>query len=70
MIEPQRRGGGVLRVGHYLVVGAAAVVAVLVAFAVFSFVVGIVFELVKIALVVAVIAAVIYFVTRHARRKY
>mgnify|MGYP001549537050 CR=1 FL=1 len=44
------------------------VVAVLVAFAVFSFVVGFIFELVKIALVVAVIAAVIYFVTRHARR--
>ncbi len=67
MIEPRRRGG-VMKAGHYLVVAAAAVVAVLIAFAVFSFVAGIVFEVLKIAIVAAIIVAVFWFVSRHARR--
>ncbi|MGO9558295.1 MAG: hypothetical protein ACLPQS_00270 [Acidimicrobiales bacterium] len=70
MIEPQGKsgGGGVMRIGHYLVVTAVAIVAVVVAFAIFSTVVGIVFEIVKIAVVVAVIAAAFWLVTRIARR--
>lgn len=68
MIEPQRKRA-VMRPGHYLVVAAAAVVAVLVAWAVLSVVAGIVFEVVKIAVVAALVVGAFWTVSRMARRR-
>lgn len=67
MIEPHRKGS-VMRPGHYLVVGATAVAAALVAWVVLHAVVGIVFEIVKVAVVAAIVVAVFWGVSRMARR--
>jgi hypothetical protein len=76
MLDPQHTGveprtrGGVMRAGHYLVIGAVAIVAAVVAFAVLSFVVGVVFEVVKVAIVLAIIGAAIWVVSRAAHRRH
>jgi hypothetical protein len=70
MIEPQHKGGGVLRAGHYVVIAAVVVVGALVAFAVLSFLVGVIVEIVKIAVLIAIVAAVVWFLTRSARKRY
>lgn len=67
MIEP-RHGSGVMRAGHFLVVGAAAVVAIIIAFTVFSFVAGVIFEIVKIAVIAAIVLGAFWAVSRYARR--
>lgn len=69
MIEPSSRGGGVMRAGHYVVLAAVTVVALVVAFAVFSFVVGIVFEIIKIAVVIAIVLGAFWVIARIARKR-
>ncbi len=68
MIEP-RGGGGVMRAGHYLFVGAVAVVAAVLAFAVLNFVAGLVFLVVKIVVVLAVVGGAIALASREARSR-
>ena len=69
MIQPQPQGrGGMMKAEHYVLVAAIAVVGAIVAFAVLSFLGGIVVEVVKIAVVVAVVAAAFVFVSRRAKR--
>ncbi len=68
MIEP-RHGGGVMRAGHYVLVGAVAVVAVIVAFTVFDFVAGLLFLVVKIAVVAAIVGGAVVLASRAARRR-
>jgi hypothetical protein len=68
MIEPRQRSGTSLRPGHGLTIVAAAVIAAIVAYVAFGWVVGIVWFLIKTIVVIAVIATVLYLVVRHARR--
>ena len=68
MIEPRSSQRG-LRPGHTLTVVAAAVIAAIVVYVAFSWVVGLLAFLIKTVVVVAVIAGVVYLVTRRGRRR-
>jgi hypothetical protein len=57
-----------LRPGHFLFVVAVAVVGVLVAFWVLSFLASFVWGLIKIAVLVALVAGVVWFILGRARR--
>jgi high-affinity Fe2+/Pb2+ permease len=67
MLEPRSKSGG-LRLVHGVVVTAAVVVAAIVTWVVFSFVLGIFFKLVELVIVIALVAAVVHLVRRHSRR--
>ena len=58
-----------MRAGHYVLVGAVAVVAVIVAFTVFDFVAGLLFLVVKIAVVAAIVGGAVVLASRAARRR-
>jgi hypothetical protein len=68
MIEPRTTPGG-LRPGHKLTVVAVAVVAAIVAYLAFSWIVGLVAFLIKTVLVIAVIGGVLYLLMRRGRRR-
>ena len=68
MIEPRSTHGRELRPGHKLTVVAVAVIAAIVAYLAFGWIVGIVAFLIKTVLVIAVIGGVIYLVVRRSGR--
>jgi ABC-type nickel/cobalt efflux system permease component RcnA len=68
MIEPRSTQGG-LRPGHKLTVVAAAVVAAIVVYLAFGWIVGLVAFLIKTAVVIVVIGGVLYLVLRRSRRR-
>lgn len=65
-LERHRRGG--IRPFHVLGVTAVAVVGVVVAFWALSFVAGVIWALVKAAVVVAVVGGLLWLVARRRRR--
>lgn len=65
--RPARRSGGV-RPRHVLGVTLAAAVGILVAFWALSFIAGVVWMLVKAAVVVAVVGGVLWLLVRRRRR--
>ena len=68
MIEPRTTQERGLRPGHKLTVVAAAVVAAIVAYLAFGWIVGLIAFLIKTVVVIAVIGGVLYLVFRHSRR--
>jgi len=69
MIEPRSTQERGLRPGHKLTVVAAAVIAAIVAYLAFGWIVGLVAFLIKTVLVIAVIGGVLYLVLRRAGRR-
>jgi len=65
-VEQHKRGG--LRAVHTLGLIALGVVGVVVAFWALSFIVGIVWGIVKVAVILAVIGAILWFLLHRARR--
>lgn len=65
--SPRGQGGHGLRPVHGAVVAVSVVVAVVVAFAVLSSIVGFVAVIVKIAVIAVIVGFVVRLVTRHAR---
>jgi len=64
----KRRGSG-LKVADGVLLVVAGVVAVVVAFAVLHFIAGVVWELVKVVVVVGLVGAVLWFLGRRRRRR-
>lgn len=65
-VERHKRGG--LRVVHTLGLVALGVVGVVVAFSVLSFIAGILWEIVKVVVVLAVVGGVLWLFLRRTRR--
>ena len=69
MIEPRGRQGG-LRVFHGVALVAVFIVAAVVIWVVFSFVVGIIVKIIEIALIAAVVAFAIHLISRRGRKRH
>ncbi len=64
----KRPGGGGLRLGHGVAAVAVGVVGVLIAFWVLSAIAGLVWGVVKVVVIVAVVAGVLYLLMGRGRR--
>ncbi len=68
MLEPSKKSSKSLRPGHAVGVLAVAVIAVVVAYVAFGWIVGLFAFLIKTIIVIAVIGGALYLVARYALR--
>lgn len=66
-LEPRRSGQG-LRLAHGVALVVVGVVGVIVAFAALSFIAGAVWELVKVAVIVAIVGGLLWLLVGRSRR--